>query len=245
MVAPTAPPVRVRWGIPDVVLAWIAGLIGAVVLGAVVIGALDVPEDDISDDVWVLLASLIGQNGVMIGALALIARAKAFRPQGRGTLRRDFGLELRARDGGWLAAGVGLQIALGLAILPIAELYGRDETQGVVESLDDASGAGQVLFAIAVVALAPVAEELLFRGALLRALLRRMTPAWAILASAVVFAAVHPLGDPAVGSLIAVPAILGLGLVAGYLAVRSQSLSRPIFLHAGFNLLTVIGVLAT
>jgi uncharacterized protein len=245
MAAPAAPPVRVRWGIPDVALTWIAGLIGAVILGAIVIGALDVPDDDVSDNVWVLLASLIGQNGVTVGVLALIARRKSFRPEGLGTLSRDFGLELRARDAGWLAAGVGLQIALGLAILPISVLYGGDEAQGVVESLDDASGAGQVLFAIAVVGLAPVAEELLFRGALLRSLLRRMTPAWAIFVSAIVFAAVHPLGDPAIGSLIAVPAILGLGLVSGYLAVKSQNLSRSILLHAGFNLLTVIGVLAS
>jgi membrane protease YdiL (CAAX protease family) len=72
-----------------------------------------------------------------------------------------------------------------------------------------------------------------------------MTPAWAIFVAAIAFAAVHPLGDPAIGSLIAVPAILGLGLVSGYLAVKTQDLSRSILLHAGFNLLTVIGVLAS
>jgi hypothetical protein len=89
-----------------------------------------------------------------------------------------------------------------------------------------------------------VVEELLFRGALLRALLRRTTPAGAIFVSAMVFALVHPLGDPEVGSVIVVPAILALGLVSGYLAVRSGNLSRSIMLHMGFNLLTVALVLA-
>jgi membrane protease YdiL (CAAX protease family) len=59
-----------------------------------------------------------------------------------------------------------------------------------------------------------------------------------------VFALVHPLGDPEVGSVIVVPAILALGLVSGYLAVRSGNLSRSIMLHMGFNLLTVALVLA-
>jgi hypothetical protein len=90
--------------------------------------------------------------------------------------------------------------------------------------------------------LAPLAEELLFRGALLRALMRRTSPAWAVFGSALVFALVHPLGDPEVGSVIVVPAILTLGVVSGYLAVRSGDLSRSIMLHAGFNLLTVVGV---
>jgi membrane protease YdiL (CAAX protease family) len=171
--------------------------------------------------------------------LALVSRSK-----GRGSLTRDFGLTVRLHDSGWLVAGLGLQIALGLALYPISELYGDDDAQSVVDLLEDTSGAGLASFAIAVVLVAPVAEELLFRGALLRALLRRTTPAWAIFGSALAFALVHPLGDPEVGSVIVVPAILALGIVSGYLAVRSGDLSRSIMLHVGFNLLTVALVLA-
>jgi membrane protease YdiL (CAAX protease family) len=235
-----APPASapVRWGLPDVALAWFAGLIGAIVLGGIAVGVLDVPEDDVSNDVGVFLATIVGQTVVVVGVLGLIARSK-----GRGSLRRDFGLTLRIRDAPWLAAGVGLQILLAIALYPIAQLYDRDESQTVVELLEDASGAGLLLFGAAVVVLAPLAEELLFRGALLRALMRRTTAAWSVFGSALVFALVHPLGDPGVGSVIVVPAILALGTVSGYLAVRSGDLSRSIMLHAGFNLLTVAGVL--
>jgi membrane protease YdiL (CAAX protease family) len=235
-----APPASapVRWGLPDVALAWFAGLIGAIVLGGIAVGVLDVPEDDVSNDVGVFLATIVGQTVVVVGVLGLIARSK-----GRGSLRRDFGLTLRIRDAPWLAAGVGLQILLAIALYPIAQLYDRDESQTVVELLEDASGAGLLLFGAAVVVLAPLAEEHLFRGALLRALMRRTTPAWSVFGSALVFALVHPLGDPGVGSVIVVPAILALGTVSGYLAVRSGDLSRSIMLHAGFNLLTVAGVL--
>ncbi|MBA2326839.1 MAG: CPBP family intramembrane metalloprotease [Actinobacteria bacterium] len=230
---------RVRWGIPDVALAWVAGLIGAVALGGISAAVLDVPDDKLADDIGVFLATLAGQTLLVVLVLALVARSK-----GRGSLTRDFGLTIRLRDAGWLAAGVGLQIALGLALYPIAELYGRDESQGVVDLLEDTSGAGLAAFAVAVVLVAPLAEELLFRGALLRALLRRTTPAGAIFLSALVFALVHPLGDPEVGSVIVVPAILTLGVISGYLAVRSGNLSRSIMLHAGFNLLTVVAVIA-
>ena len=238
MDTPAAPRTGVRWGLPDVALTWLAGLIGAVVLGAVAVAALGVPEDDVADDIGVFLTSIVGQTAVVVGVLALVSRSK-----GRGSLRRDFGLTVRLRDAGWLAAGVGLQIALGLALYPLAQLYDRDDSQTVVDLLEDASGPGLVLFAAAVVVLAPLSEELLFRGALLRALMRRLTPAWAIFVSALVFALVHPLGDPEVGSVIVVPAILTLGVVSGYLATRSGDLSRSIMLHAGFNLLTVVGIL--
>jgi membrane protease YdiL (CAAX protease family) len=230
---------RVRWGLPDVALAWLAGLIGAIAVGGIVAAALDVPDDDIADDVSVVLATIAGQTLLVVLVLTLVARSK-----GRGSLTRDFGLTVHLRDAGWLAAGVGLQIGLGLALYPISEAYGRDDAQSIVDLLEDTSGAEVAAFAVAVVLVAPVAEELLFRGALLRALLRRTTPAWAIFGSALAFALVHPLGDPEVGSVIVVPAILALGLVSGYLAVRSGNLSRSIMLHAGFNLLTVALVLA-
>ncbi|MGH2475110.1 MAG: lysostaphin resistance A-like protein, partial [Candidatus Limnocylindrales bacterium] len=102
-----------------------------------------------------------------------------------------------------------------------------------------------VLFAVLVVTVAPLAEELLFRGALLRALLRRTTPAWAMFVSALAFAAVHPLASPSIGSVIAVPGLFVLGMVSAGLAIRTGTLSASILLHAGFNLLTAISVVAT
>jgi membrane protease YdiL (CAAX protease family) len=93
---------------------------------------------------------------------------------------------------------------------------------------------------LAVAALAPIAEELLFRGALLRALQRKTTPGWAVFVSAVVFGLVHVIGDPSVGSLIALPVIVLLGLVCGYQAVVTGDLCRPIMLHMGFNALSAV-----
>ena len=96
------------------------------------------------------------------------------------------------------------------------------------------------MLALTIVLLAPVTEELLFRGALLRSLLRRVSPAVAVLISAVVFGLVHALGDPSVGTVIAMPAIILLGVVSGYQAARTGNLSRSILLHVGFNALSVV-----
>jgi membrane protease YdiL (CAAX protease family) len=38
------------------------------------------------------------------------------------------------------------------------------------------------------------------------------------------------------------PALVALGCLCGVLAVRSGSLSRPILVHAGFNLLTTVQI---
>jgi membrane protease YdiL (CAAX protease family) len=46
------------------------------------------------------------------------------------------------------------------------------------------------------------------------------------------------LGD--VGALVALPGLAAFGVVLGVSALRTGSLSRPIFLHAGFNLTALL-----
>jgi membrane protease YdiL (CAAX protease family) len=237
---------RIRWGLPDVAIAWIVGVVAAVVAGSIVGAAAGVKADQAGDDVGVLLASVVGQAIGVIGTLTLVAKRK-----GRGTLAADFGLVPRLPGGRWSTAtlwvlgGIGLQVASLPFLQLLVDVHGRVETQDVVEQFERARGPSLVLFAVLVVTVAPVAEELLFRGALLRALQRRMTPAWAAFLSALAFAAVHPLSSPTIGSVIAVPALFALGLVSAAAAIRSGDLSRSILLHAGFNLLTAVSVVVS
>jgi membrane protease YdiL (CAAX protease family) len=236
---------RIRWGLPDVGLAWVVGLVAALVVSSIVAAAAGVDTSRVGDDVGVLLASVVGQAIGVIGTLELVARRK-----GRGSLRADFGLVARLPGGRWTTAALWLLagVALQLAILPflqiVVDVHGKAETQDVVEQFKQARGPALVLFAVIVVTVAPVAEELLFRGALLRALQRRMTPAWAVFVSALAFAAVHPLLSPSIGSVIAIPGLFALGLLSAALAIRTGNLSASILLHAGFNLLTAVSVLA-
>jgi uncharacterized protein len=235
-VPPSAVPgARVRWGVGDAIVAFVVGLVVSLVAAAFVV------NPDHPNDPTTLVVLICSQNFAIIGWLALVARRK-----GTGSLRSDFGLTLRRPPAAWLAdvpyffLGIGLQLAALLPIGLLNELYGHTAKQDVVNTADKASGWQIPVLALAIVLLAPLTEELLFRGTLLRSLLRKMTPENAVLVTAVVFGLVHVLGDPSVGTLIALPAIILLGVCSGYQAVRTGNLSRSILMHMGFNALSVL-----
>ena len=103
---------------------------------------------------------------------------------------------------------------------------------GASALFDAASGpwaTALVLFTVAVVA--PIAEELVFRGVLLPGLARRMRPALALIATSVVFALFHV---PSHGVGAVMPGLLGL--VFGWARLRTGGLTAPIVLHAANNL---------
>jgi len=226
---------RVRWGIPDVALAWLAGVLLS--LFAFPLGNADVGAEH--QPIRFYLGALVLQNLGTVLALIVISKRK-----GQNSLGRDFGLVWpfdRLRAGavaGWVAAGVGLSIAGNLLLAPIQALVDLDEPAQEVSRVIERSGtAGRVLMGLAVVLIAPPVEELLFRGALLRSLQRRWSAPVAIFVSASVFAAIH-LVDP--GARYVLPALLLMGLVSGYQAVKHGDLARSVLLHAGFNLLTAV-----
>ncbi len=94
-------------------------------------------------------------------------------------------------------------------------------------------GVGVLLTFQALVVVTPVSEELLFRGFALRGLLRSIGPGPAVVASAVVFAALHL--EP--GSMIP---IFFTGVFLGWLYVRTGSLWPCIAAHAGQNVLALL-----
>lgn len=172
--------------------------------------------------------------GVFVG-LGVLARS---REPWRKALRADFAPE----DIRGLLEGVGLQIGLSIALALVIQMFGGElPTQEVVdEARLAAGGLDQIVVFVSLVLLAPVSEELVFRGVLLRGLQARYGVWPAIVGSAAAFALVHLL-DP--NLLLAMPLFFALGLVLGYAAVRTGRLGRAITLHAGFNLVTVVAVL--
>jgi len=118
-----------------------------------------------------------------------------------------------------------------------------NEHQQVVNDLENATGAKLVVFALLAGIVAPVCEELLFRGLLLRSLRRRMAPWAAIAVQALIFAFSHPLLSPTLGDLAVVPALLLLGVMSGIAATRRGDLSASILMHIGFNLVTTLTAL--
>jgi membrane protease YdiL (CAAX protease family) len=227
---PAAAAVRLRWGIGDFFWIYFAGIVASVV-GVSVGFALTGDTSDHTGAVTTALSTL-AQFGTWFGCVVYIARTKGF------GVRHDFGLTVQLRD--WWApfAGLGLFLAGSAIIEPLVRIV--NEHQAVVDDLDKASGAKLAVFAIVAALVAPVCEELLFRGLLLRALRRRMSPTAAVIVQALAFALAHPMLSPTLGDFAVVPALFLLGAVSGIVATRKGDLSASIMMHIGFNLVTTL-----
>ena len=90
----------------------------------------------------------------------------------------------------------------------------------------------RIIIVVTSVVIAPVFEEMLFRGlfqTMLRSFLRQ--PWLSILISSAFFAIIHQMGHW--------PALFILSICLGYAYEKSGSLFRPIFIHALFNAITI------
>ncbi len=230
MTEPSPPsPVRFTWG--DFFIVIFAGIAATTVAAA--FGGLDPTPG------FVFGVALPAQYAGHLLAIAWVVRR-------RRASAADLGFEAEPSHVLWVGAGVLLQVALALAFLPLLELLGTEESgQSVVGLLTGTTSLAVRLAAVLGVALlAPLSEELIFRGLLLRSLLARRGPVPALVISSLVFAAFHLLGLEPDGFLRAAVVVLLqtflVGLVLGRLAIRYGNLGRSIFTHAGFNLLAVV-----
>jgi membrane protease YdiL (CAAX protease family) len=88
------------------------------------------------------------------------------------------------------------------------------------------------LAVLAIVVLAPIAEELFFRGVVFNAFRRERGRRWAYIGSAALFAVIHL-------SLVALVPIFLLGLALAWVYERTGSLLAPIVMHAVVNGISV------
>jgi membrane protease YdiL (CAAX protease family) len=137
------------------------------------------------------------------------------------------------------AAAIPPVAGLSIALTAALEWAGYPaQPQDVFEWLDTTHGVGTRLFVgVMVVVVAPVAEELLFRGILFAAALKARTFVSAALLTGIYFALVH-LHAPSFFPLLA----LGVAFAAGYAA--TGSIVTPITMHALFNLTSTLFYLA-
>ena len=139
-------------------------------------------------------------------------------------------------------AGLGV---LGIGMLLVSALQhvgllgelgkSRKYVAALKVALASATPATRVALALSGSVLAGLAEELVFRGYLLRALLVRWRPALAIGVSSVLFAAMH--GDLAYDVF-----VLPAGVCLGYVAWRADSIVPTIVCHASVNALGQTGI---
>lgn len=222
------------WGAPDAVLGLLTVPVALVLLSVVVHAGLGLSP---------LAATVLATAG--LAALAALAGRRAATQS--GGWESALGLSLPAwsdvgRIVGWTLLLLGLQTAAAIGLqLAAPPLRGAvaDNTSFL---------AGQhlgfvVVFAVLAVGVAPVVEELLFRGLVLRGLMLRLGFWPAALVSSVMFGAFHAQAVDAGAVLLAVAnGVLGLGLCV--LARRTGRLGPGIAVHALRNAVAVVLVVA-
>ncbi len=213
--------------------------IGAVLLAFVVllVAAGVLQATPLSDDASTALLQFATSLLLLVFALMLRNRLPAHERRAVTALKHS--------PGG--ALGLGLTLGIGLVILAGSIILLGQAIDPVVERrLDDFDEIGTVPWQLALtvfslVVLAPLGEELLFRGLLLRALVRRLRFWPSALITSLVFAAAH------VDSYVLWPRAIALvltGLVLAWL-YRWRGYWASVTAHATVNTVASIALIAT
>lgn len=222
------PATRVSGGamIGWILLVFVAGLVGANVVAVVLVAA--------GADLIEPIPFAVVFMGQTVGSLFVVF---LYSRRSSGSLVADTGLVLRGKDWWALFAGMGLQIGVALLTVPFIEALFPDgpPEQGVAEVAGSTETTAEIiLIFVSVAILAPILEEILYRGMLMSWLNRFMGKWPTILVSALLFASIHLIDWNARA---AVPGLFLIGIVLGWAAMKRGDLSLAIPLHAGVNLL--------
>ena len=224
------------WTYPDAIAVFFGGLVGSLII---IMLAIPLNGGNQLADVPLLLLSSSGQALVELAMLTYMSKSR-----GTSSWDLDFGFRFEARDAIGLFYGVMLQLAVVVAVqIPIAWLLHLENPpeQDVATIAGEASSPlTKILVFVVLVMVAPLTEELLFRGVLLSRVRRDFRPHAAVAISAAVFAGIH-LIDP--NAAFAVPGLFVIGLVLGYQALYTGRIGLSVATHAGVNMLASIAIL--
>ncbi len=146
---------------------------------------------------------------------------------------------------GWTGAGAGRAAGAGIALaivslpvvlwlnslsqLVVAKLFGEPPLQPAIQILESAQSIRQQLIvAITTMILAPLSEEILFRGVLYRTVQQAGHPRAALVGTSLVFALIH-------GSAMTILPLTVLAIGFCVLYDRTGRLIAPVLAHATFN----------
>lgn len=211
-------------------------------------GVVDV-DDGIDIPAWGILLSVAAGWLGFIGWPIVASYVK-----GQRSLARDFGLVFRPVDIGWGVLGGFAVLAITVALNIFWYVVSGDsapDNSGFLPESPSLLVAVSLFLAVAVIT--PFAEELFFRGLLLRALEKRFNTTIAIVVSSVIFGSLHIAGVTSAASLSELAlhgifigiVITGYGAVFALLDVYTGRLWPSIIAHMVINGIGVVSYLAT
>jgi len=211
-------------------------LLAAAVLGGLARLVADAPDG--------IIARLITGNGAQIaGIVACLILAEKFFDGGVRAFVAGPELDRRRLLASWILislVGIGLCPVVAEATVRAMRYFAPDQPitpHPTIEALraGPLSWSIRVALWISAAIVAPIAEEVFFRGFLQTFLVRVTQARWtAIVLTSVAFGVVH------VSQLHTVIALTLLGVLMGYAYERRGSILLPIAIHAAFNLKTLV-----
>jgi hypothetical protein len=234
----------VLYAVIGFVVGQIGALIFALIAGAIAgktsaqmqaIASASVPPE------WYVVVTLVGLWIGFVGAPWLASRT-----QGTRNFVRDLGLRFKWIDLVGILIGLGGQLLVALMYAPFQ--HDIHNFNAPSQKLTGAShGAGFVVIAVATVLLAPAAEELFFRGLLLKGIVRLFTPlrvaggartagvVLAVIADGLLFGLAH-------GEWVQLAGLAVFGTILAAVSYRTGRLGMNMVAHASFNLVAIIAI---
>lgn len=205
--------------IPGALLGWVAFVVIFSVLNYAVRFSGSRPPRDVAYRYESAVAALL-QFAIVFGIVLLLAR---------GRDRRSL-LGLRPPSS-WKTAvviSIGIILLIVAVAIALSPFVNAEKEQGLTPTYWDSERIGQfAAFALAVVVIGPIVEELAFRGAGF-GLLEPYGQWSAVIVVGIAFGLAH-------GLLQGLPIITSFGLGLAYLRSRTGSIYPCVLLHAGFN----------
>jgi uncharacterized protein len=219
---------------PGRLVAWLAFVLALTLLNYAGRFLSDDTPEDIAYE-WITSIGVLVQFVLMLGILLLIAR---------GLPKREFFALRRPlswkRSVGLAAASLVVIYLAAFAYTGVLSLFGdfdATEEQGLVpDEWDSSRAAPFIAFFLAVTVLAPVIEELTYRG-LGISFVAPYGTVLAILVTGVLFGLTH-------GLLIGLPVLAFFGAIVGWLRVRTDSVYPGMLLHGTFNGVALIAAVS-
>jgi membrane protease YdiL (CAAX protease family) len=240
---PLETPPPLPWGWREIVKALLFIIVGILVIGALIIGvgvatgALPLPEGQ-----GMAAAPLFWLGMAIYGVVALAVYLFAVRPAQGHWSQLGFG----SFSWGWLfmAPVITLTMLFGMGlvnVLFVMPFTGGEFENPQIEALTGGSALslaelGVLMILVAVVA--PIVEELFFRGMLYPVLRRRWSAPVAIVVNGFLFALIHVIP-------ILLPGLFFVGIVLAWVRERSGSVIPCMVIHALQNGTVLLVIYAT
>jgi len=232
-----------KWGFGQVILGYGLSLIASIVTLSLILALTDFQD---WDDLPMWGVSLVGLSQQLVLIVAVVIAAGIF----GDSLQKDFLFQSNTTDSiRGLSFGVAAQIIVVPAVTyPFIWIFNIDAgriSEPARELSDKATSPIGILSIIVTVGvLAPIAEELFFRGLLYGAIRKRgdflrsdrKTIWFSIIVSSAIFSAIH-------FQLLLFPALFVVGIIFAWIYEKYQRLAPAIWAHIGFNATTLLSLL--